>query len=297
MTNQAVSAVTGTGRVIGETYRLGFRAWLVAPAIVAIAVIPEFVQHIAEIRLGMFESLQRFASMANHPTRWMFGYAKVAGLVIATLAIARFWAVGSIRQTFLIPPRDLVRLALAVVLTIVASAVFEWLAARSPIGMVQYAVKLMSLLLQAGLTVYVAGALFGDRSLTLRTAFTERWPTALVLTVAGLCAFLPAQLLHMLNHKLALGQPAAIVWALMVWDALVVGLIAALLGSALWAAYRSGATWRGWAPGFAGEPEAPPKSEAEAPTVQPAPKPASAVPPVAEAPKPRRPRPGPRRRG
>lgn len=34
---------------------------------------------------------------------------------------------------------------------------------------------------------------------------------------------------------------------LMAFDALVVGLMAALIGSALLVAYRSGAIWRGWA--------------------------------------------------
>lgn len=40
----------------------------------------------------------------------------------------------------------------------------------------------------------------------------------------------------------------------MAFDALVVGLMAALIGSALFVAYRSGASWRGWAkPGAAGQ--------------------------------------------
>ena len=34
---------------------------------------------------------------------------------------------------------------------------------------------------------------------------------------------------------------------LMAFDALVVGLLAALIGSALFVAFRSGASWRGWA--------------------------------------------------
>lgn len=308
MTNQVISAITGTGRVIGESYKLGFRAWAVAPAIVAIAVVPEFVQHIAEIRLGMFESVQRFSELAQHPTRWLFGYAKVAGMVIAMLAIARFWAVGSVRKTFLIPPADLGRLVFAVALTFVASLPFDWVVKQNVAPVVRHAARLVSFLLQSGLTLYVVAALFGDRSLTLKTAFTERWPSALVLAVAVMVAFLPGQLLHMLNHKLALGQPAAIVWALMAWDALVVGMIATLVGSALWAAYRSGATWQGWSSEFAPVPApvadavpviAPPVIEK--PTVAAA-KPAAADPapaaePTAIARKPRRPRPGPRPRG
>lgn len=272
MTNRLISAVKGTGGVIADTYRLGGRTLLAAPLLVAIAVVPEFVQHVVEIRLGMFESLQNFRDLANDPTRWLFGYAKVAGMVVAMLAIARFWAVGSVRKTFLIPPRDLARLALAIALTVVASLPFDWLAKQELPTAATFAVRFASFLIQAGLTLYVAAALFGDRSLTLGTAFTERWPTALVLTVAALCAFVPAQFLHMANHKLALGQPAAIVWALMAWDALVVGLLASLVGSALWVGYRSGATWRGWGP--KAEVDEPAAAPAEVAFATEAPKPA-----------------------
>lgn len=305
MANQVISAIKGTARVIGETYKLGFRAWWLAPLIVAIVVIPEFIQHVVEIKLGMFESLQRFHALSQNPTRWLFGYLKVAGTVIGILAIARFWAVGSVRKTFLIAPADLARLVLAIALIWAVSRSFEWLAARHLPAAVIIVVRVVSALIQAGLTVFVAAALFGDRSVTLRTAFTDRWPTALVLALAVIVAFLPAQILHMFNHRLAIGRPPTAVWALMTWDALVVGLIATLTGSALWAAYRSGATWQGWAPGFMpepaaedAEPMAEPVAEASPPAPVAAPEPAPVVEPepAAEPVKRTRPRPGPRPR-
>lgn len=307
MANQVISAIKGTARVLLETYKLGFRAWWLAPAIVAIAIVPEFAQHVAEIRLGMFESLQRFSDLAQHPDRWMFGYAKVAGLIVAMLAIARFWAVGSVRKTFAIAPADLLRLVFAIGLTWAVSLPFDWLAARNLPAAVILLVRVVSAVVQAGLTLFVIAALFGDRSLTLRTAFTERLPTALVLAVAVLFAFMPAQMLHMLNHKLAIGQSATVVWVLMIWDALVVGLIASLVGSALWAAYRSGATWRGWGADFmpattdASAPadiaEAEPVAAPLAPPAPPEPVPAPALEPTEPTPRRRRPRPGPRPRG
>lgn len=38
-------------------------------------------------------------------------------------------------------------------------------------------------------------------------------------------------------------------WGLMAFDSPVIGLMAALIGSALFVAYRSAARWRGWAKG------------------------------------------------
>ena len=311
--SDGLSAIRGTARVVGETFRLGIRAWKVAPAIVAIAMVPEFIQHVVEIRLGMFSSLDHFAALANSSTRWMFGYAKVAGMVIAILAIARFWSVGSVRKTFTMPPADLLRLVIAVGLTWLVSLPFDWLVARDVNAAVTFVTRVASILLQAGLTLYVAAALFGDRSLTLKTAFTERWPTAVVLTIAAFCAFVPLQVVHMFDHRLALGRPTGIVWLLMIWDTLVVGMIASTLGSAIWASYRSGATWRGWAPDFmsaseaaatpdpaapAGEPQAEPVAgEAVVEVIaEPVAEPVTEPEPAAAPPKRRRPRPGPRQR-
>ena len=75
---------------------------------------------------------------------------------------------------------------------------------------------------------------------------TSLLPAAVVISLLATLAFAPSQALHMANHKLALGQPLPIVWALMTFDALLVGLFAALVGSALFVGVRTGLTWRGW---------------------------------------------------
>lgn len=236
------------GGTIADTYRHGGRAVVAAPLLLAIAVVPEGAQHVAEIRLGMFDSVDAFRALANDPTRWAFGYFKVAGFVIAILAVARFWAVGSIRRALLVPPRDLLRLVVALGLTVAASLPFEWAGRQGLPTALNFALQAVSAVIQTGLLLYVAAALFGDRDVTLRTAFTERWPSALVMTLAAAAAFIPAQALHMANHKLAMAQAAPVVWMLMAWDALWVGLLAALVGSALYAGYGCGLTWRGWVP-------------------------------------------------
>ena len=75
---------------------------------------------------------------------------------------------------------------------------------------------------------------------------TSLLPAGIFLSVLAATAFGPAQALHMANHKLAMGQPLATVWALMAFDALWVGLFAALVGSAVFVGVKTGLTWRGW---------------------------------------------------
>jgi hypothetical protein len=244
--SRLASAIRGTGAAIVSTYRLGGRMWLAAPAILAIAVVPEMAQHAAEIHVGMFDSRAGAIAAEHDPLRWTFAYPKIAGFVIAILATARFLSLGSVRRALLIGPGNLARLALAIALTLLVELPADWLKERSASGLVDGLATAALIVAQAGLLVYVVGALIDDRTNSLRRSFTERWPTALLLTLLAALAFVPAQALHMYNHMLAIGQHPAIVWALMVFDSLVVGLIAALVGAALHVSYRAGPTWSGW---------------------------------------------------
>ena len=80
------------GQALARLYPMGISLVWKAPLVLALVVVPEFLQHVAEIQLGMFDSKARAIAVANDPTRWAFGYAKIAGLVLAFFAAARFWA-------------------------------------------------------------------------------------------------------------------------------------------------------------------------------------------------------------
>lgn len=245
--NAITRALRNIGRALYETYRLGGTAVVAAPLLLAFAVLTEAVQHIVEIRLGMFESVAAFRALGNDPLRWMFGYTKVAGFLISILTIARFWATGSVKAALLIPLGDLGRLIFAIVLTLGIALSIDWVQSHGLPRALDIILSSISFILQTGLTLYVVGALFGDRAMTLRRSFTDRFPTAIIMTLTMLAAFAPCQALHMLNHKIAIGGPTPLVWAMMAFDSLWIGLFAALVGSAMYAGYKSGLTWRGWA--------------------------------------------------
>jgi hypothetical protein len=229
-------------RAIAEVYRKGFLAFALAPAIVAMVVLPEAVQHVVEIKLGMFDSLTDFRANGADPLRMGIGYVKIAGLVLCALATARFWHVGSVGKALLIPPRDLARSLFALVIGFAASLPLEWSLRTAQPPQIQWPVIAVSWTLSFLLFVYLMGALFGDRKMTLRTAFTRGWRVVPLLAILLVVAFWPASTLHMLIHKFALGKAPALVWAVMAGDALLVGLLATLTGSALAVSYRRGFT-------------------------------------------------------
>ena len=241
-----IDAVSGMARAVVETYRLGGRAVRAVPLVLAIAVVPEFLQHIAEIHLGMFVSIEQFRALGNDPLRWGFGYVKVAGFVIAILAVARFWSVGSVRRTLQVPPMTIVRVVAGMIVGLAAAWPFMWLGKQGLSPAINVPLQIVSTVIQGGFWIYVVGALIEDPRVTPRRAMTSLLPAGIVLSVLAATAFGPAQALHMANHKLAMGQPLATVWALMAFDALWVGLFAALVGSAVFVGVKTGLTWKGW---------------------------------------------------
>ncbi len=184
---------------------------MTAPLILGIAVLPELMQHVAEIHLGMFDSAGRFRALANDPLRWGFGYVKLVGFMIAMLAVARFWSVRSIPRTLLVPPATLLRVAAGLIIGFAVAWPFGWLGKQGLSPVINIPLQIVSAVIQGGFLIYVIGALVEDVSVTPKRAMTSLLPAAIML-----------------------------------FDALWVGLFAALVGSAMFVGVRTGLTWRGW---------------------------------------------------
>lgn len=213
--------------------RDGLRLWWLAPVIPLIVILPEFIQHIAEIKLGMFASLDAFKQMQNDPDRWFYGYFKIAGLFLGILAAARFWAAQSQSarwwslRTIAWRP-FLIALALNCVATI-GLLPLEGRLDETALQIVSVAVSIATL----PLLVMMIGAFLGDATTSLKKAYRSGWGQALMMAIMFFAVMLGLQPLHQFNHTLAMGQPAYLVWLLMVWDSLLVGAMATLAGTAL----------------------------------------------------------------
>ncbi len=239
----AAPAASGPLRRFGalclDLYRRGGRAMVIATPLVALAVVPEFLQHIVEIKLGMFASIEAARAHGADPLRMGFGYAKIAGLVLAMFAVARFWWTGSVGAALRVTPRALLRVALAIGLWFAWELPFDLLGrvvtnplARAPLMILAAAGQMM-------ICVYLVGALLDDRTMTLRR-FLGQWRAALLMLVLIVLAYGPSFALHMATHRVALGLHEALVGGIMAFDALVVGLLAALAGTALALGYAAG---------------------------------------------------------
>ena len=210
---------------------LRFAPWLLLPILLT-----EGAQHVVEIQLGMFASRADFVALQNDATRWAFGYAKVAGLLISILLVARAVALGSAARAIRPRWRPMVMLVAILALTFALDFAFKSEAARAiaPDALLQG----VNILLQTLLTIPLLAALFEDAWASVRATGWRLIPALLLSVLLAALAYLPMQLLHGANHDWALGAPMPAVWALMLFDTIWVALLALMVGSAMAIGWR-----------------------------------------------------------
>ena len=227
----------GIGRAFVDLLRHGFSLFWIAPLVVAIPVVPELVQHIAEIQLGMFDSKEAFAALAQDPTRWAFAYGKLAGLAIGFFAAARFlWCAAHSGRWYDMRQIAWGRFVGGFILFMLIGSLGQIVGTVAEIGVHPAIDWVLSVVSIPALFLALAG-LFGERQTTVQAMMRYSWPFVILLVVLAAFGFAPLQVLHEWNHDWAFGAHPALVWALMIFDSLVVGAIATIVGAAMFIGY------------------------------------------------------------
>lgn len=211
-----------------------------APAIALLALAGEFQQHVAEIKLGMFASREAFTALQGSTIRLGFGAIKVAALLVAAFWAARKLAALRIEtRPNLNGPVDWSRLMTAAVLTIVPLLAVL----LAPIADPNVRLALLIAVMIAGIpaSTIAMDALFGQARQSVRQSLRLR-PLPPLFDIVTALPLAPAMYLHMQNHNWAFGAEPAVVWALMVWDSILVALMALLMGALVYRWYRPAPT-------------------------------------------------------
>lgn len=226
---------------LGSVFRDSARVFWLAPTIPLIAALPEFAQHVAEIRLGMFESTEAARALASDPTRWAFGYVKIAGYVIAILVAIRFWAARADGEHWW-STKGIAwhvlgwALVLNVVIPLLVVAVERLISGLGETAVHGY--QIITTLLMLPLQVLLVAGLTGDRSATVIGVYRHGWGAALRIVLFSVAVLAPLMWLHHANHSWAIGSPEPLIWGLMVFDSFVVSLLAVGWGTAIHHGYH-----------------------------------------------------------
>lgn len=209
-----------------DALRLIRSAWWIP----LIAALPEMVQHIVEIQIGMFASMTAFKAHSMDLARLIPGGFKVAGMWL-TIFVAAVYAFRQANPAAASRPLW-GRLLIAFLINLVV-ALLAWpldkLLSEAAFDVAYVLLTLLSL----PLLVYFFGALFADAGMTLKHGFVRGWPRIIPMFLFAAIVFLPISPVHRLNHDWAIGAEPLRIWLLMIWDSALIGLMATGMGVGL----------------------------------------------------------------
>lgn len=235
---------------IKQIYGGAVRFARAAPLLFLVPVLVEFAQHIAEVQSGLYGSREAARAVANDPVRLAFGFAKTLALLLPGYWFVRFLAFeGDTRRMLAFDARALGLFAVQFVLA----------------GSVQY-LMLFGPSLGALLGLDTRSASFVTAGLAIAqsvlgiylTAWFVAWPLgkaslgplrscvvmagsfwrAVVYLLAGV---IPLMALHYALGLGAIGRAPALVWVMLVLDAIAVGFLALTMSAAKFVAARDAA--------------------------------------------------------
>ena len=224
------------------TYR-GSIAFLVGcPLLALVPVVFEMLQHIVEVRIGMYDSIAAAKATEHHPLRMAFGMAKVLSLIVPGYWITRFLAFGEPRRARAMEAPALKLFAGVFVFHVVLATVQLFVLPQTAAVLLgAFAVgQVIACLTPAWAVAAALGnpAVGPMRSIGIMVRQSP-WTLAFLLA-----AILPPMILHYALGPAALLAPKPWLWPALVLDSLLVGWLCAVMAASNYVAARRAATRR-----------------------------------------------------
>jgi hypothetical protein len=229
--------------VIGELKGVYSGAWryaLACPLLFAVPVLVEFIQHVIEIRIGMYESIAAAQAVEAHGARLGWGVVKTLSLTLAGYWVARFLLMpdGAAAARRFDP--QAARLYFWVMLWSLALTVLGLWGGllMQTVGLAAYvvgtgiALTLASFVLNVMLAPWIVGAALGNAGLGFLRSIRMVGPGVWWGLVFCIAAILPPMVLHYAFAFLAMGAAPATAWAILAADSLLVGYLGAIIAAA-----------------------------------------------------------------
>jgi hypothetical protein len=221
------------------------------PALLLLAFSAELLQHIAEMRLGMFAQAGQLTPEAMR-IRLLFGAVKVLALVLTLLFALRYWRFEGDRRRAARPTAAMFKGIGIFILVGLGGETITLLAGRlllaaAPHATTGYRIALVAapallwLFFANLLLPWFVGLLTEDRAMTLRRSVRGSWGhlwSSFAILVAG---FLPLMIVHYALGYGALRRPVSALWPILIVDACVVAGLILALSSTYFTLYRRAA--------------------------------------------------------
>lgn len=202
----------------------------VLPLVAAIPLIAEFIQHVVEMRIGMYASVEAAQAAESHPDRLLFGFFKTVALGLPAYFLIR-WLFSDGNRKF---ARSLERPAVVLFAMVIGlQALFSWLSLYVWIdGYMATGFFVFGLVFMPLVVRFVVAAPLGtliSPAQSIRTML----PHALYAIAFPIVAILPLMAVH---YALGIGaifvSGEASKWAMMMADSVVTAWLALVITAA-----------------------------------------------------------------
>lgn len=221
--------------VIKRGYHSGWAFMIACPLLFLFPVAIELVQHAAEVHIGMYDSVAMAKATEHHPLRMGFGILKIFALFITTYWATRFAAFGN--DATAPTRRDPVAFRLFGIYLLVQVALScLGLYISTFGGMAVLAQFLVSQILVGLWLLWGTAAALGNPAIGPVQSARHAGAYSLWIGFFGFAAILLLMIPHYALAIIALmlhAGPLAL-WAFLIIDSLLVGLLAAIMGCISW---------------------------------------------------------------
>ncbi|MBB5985163.1 hypothetical protein [Sphingobium lignivorans] len=226
-----------------EPYRMAWRYALLCPLLFLIPAAFEFVQHISEMWLGFYGSLERMKAAEHAPLRMVLGHFKVIALTLVTYWAIRFYAFDSDPLAARTLDPRAVRLFIPVLLWAVLWLILlhDSLPLLLAAGLSQRGAAILlgvllltSFALDIGLAAWKSAAVLGNGGIGFLRSIQLTWRHFGWALGLMLAALLPLMIVHYALAVLPIGRPFWAAAMLLAVDSLLVAYMIPVAMAANW---------------------------------------------------------------
>ena len=199
------------------------------PLLAFVPVVFELLQHLVEVRIGMYESIDAAKALEHHPARMALGLVKIIGITLPVYWTARFLATSDRSFAARVDPKAVGLFGLVLLFQTAMAAIQLFLLPQTgTIVLISFAAGLpIGALLAAW---YAAAPLGNDRMGPIGSARVMA-PLVISTMFLSIVAMFPLMVVHYGFAALALLGPKAALWPSLIVDSLLVGWLASVLAA------------------------------------------------------------------
>lgn len=225
-------------KAFGGVYSGAWRYALACPLLFAVPAAVEFVQHVIEMRIGMYDSIAAAQAVEANGARLGWGVVKTLSLGLAGYWVARFLLLRGAADAGRLDPVAVRLFAWVLLFDLALTVLTLWGGdAMRLVGLGAHtmtagiAFTLLGFILSILLAPWKVGAALGNPDLGfVRSIGLVGWGIWWGI-IFSLLTILPPMILHYAFAFLAIGASAGAAWVILAVDALLVGYLGAILAA------------------------------------------------------------------